>query len=289
MTGFCSKNMVIDGVSFAVSMKSLNGRFFDVTCRLPYSLNFLETDIIKRIKPVLRRGTVLVIINQLDGAGLTTNIEPSLEVVAGYIRATDAIKKQYSLPGLLDIKDIVGLPNVFQVFEKGFGHEQTIGQLLDGIEELAQQVQKARSQEGQVLRQDIVSRLATMKTLFEKMDKRAQLVQAEREEQIKKAMAELAQPGSVTHEQMMPLLSAYIERIDVHEELVRFMSHYQVMNETVNSQELEQGKKLEFILQEMFREVNTINAKCADGLMSTVTVELRVELEKVREQIQNIV
>lgn len=300
MTGFSStilslpRKTEVGGVEqslqLSMTLKTLNSRFFECTCKMPYSLAFLEPELIKYFKSKLYRGTVVFTIHLSDPAALTGSIEPSLGAVQGYTTAINQIKKAFNLEGALTINDLITLPNIFETKEAPLD-QVTIDAIMAAVEQLTTILQEMRIAEGKALAQDLQSRIKAIKGYMEKLEPRALEVMEQKKAHLfstlKSAMNETHQEQTTEAQTMF--VYNQLERIDIHEEIVRFRTHLDSLAAIITSEEIETGKKLDFTLQELFREINTMASKCNDSIISALAINVKVELEKSREQAQNIV
>lgn len=290
MTGFSTTTITLRNTTFTMSLKSLNGRFFEANCKLPYALASLETEIIKLLKQKLKRGSVFFSLFSPTTTALKAPVQPSLSIIEGYLDAIHTIQNKYHLAGSISINDLVLLPNIFETPEEPLD-EQTIEVIMHGIKKLIDDMTASRKQEGSALHDDLNERMRVIKKNLTELEPRAQVVQEERKKNLIASLQELFSEASVplALETHMPFISNQLEKIDIHEEIVRFSAHLKNFLATMENSDEDKGKKLDFILQEMFREVNTMNAKCADSIISNLAIGIKVELEKSREQVQNLV
>ena len=293
MTGFAIKTIVIsqpDGskAHLTMTLKSLNARFFEVTCKLPYALQYLETEFIRFFKTALHRGHVSFTIQVSNSSLFKGPVEPSLTTVNSYVQAIQAIQKACSLPGTVTINDIINLPNIFSVEEKA-ADESVKEALLQATQELIKELITARKTEGALLQQDLEQRCTIMHKEIVTIEQAAEKLMNERKKEAADLLTELAQHPNELIDAKKHLLYHDIDKNDIHEEIVRFNSHLGNLKNQITSNELEKGRRLDFTIQELVREINTIGAKCSDVLIGTLAINIKVELEKIREQIQNIV
>ncbi len=303
MTGFSSTILTLprkidvaepgsseQSLQLSMTLKTLNSRFFECTCKLPYSLSFLETDLIKYFKSKLYRGNVVFSIHLSDPSALTGSIEPSFGAVLGYMKAIDRIKETCSLEGTLTISDLITLPNIFETRETPLSQE-TIDRIMVAIENLTTLVEETRIAEGKALAVDLESRIKAIKGYLAQLEPRANIVMEQKKAQLfatlKTALAETHQ--EVASDAQTIVIYNQLERMDIHEEIVRFKTHLESLSAIIKADDIETGKKLDFTLQELFREINTIASKCNDSIISALSINTKVELEKSREQAQNIV
>jgi len=293
MTGFASKTAVLslqDGtkVNISINLKSLNSRFFELTAKLPYALSQLETDFIKALKKKLHRGHVYVTMHMSNADILKGSIEPSLTTVHGYLNATELIKKKFNLQGELTLGSLLTLPDVFNVEEKSI--DDNFKKFIFTIfEELIDELLAAQKKEGDNLKTDLQGRLTIMSQEIVKIEAAAVQVMEKQKAKISESLKELAGQTGETSDTFRNTLYTMLDKIDIHEEVVRFNSHLKNLASILESAKEEKGKLLDFTLQELAREINTIAAKCADATISGLAINIKVELEKAREQAQNIV
>lgn len=293
MTGFGTSTLSIpvkDNVLYiTLSLKTLNSRFFESTCKLPYSLTELETTVLKIFKAKLFRGTLYFNVHVHNPSILKGSVTPSLNMIKQYLNAIEAIKQDTHIEGSITLHDLITLPNIFEIPEEMLPKE-SLELLLKEIDIVINQVIATRTQEGSSLQQDLEQRIKLMGQLIALIEPRAQQVMVEKKQVISTTLAALPyQESSENKEQHLLTLYSQLDRIDIHEEIFRFKTHLAHFDKVLHNSDQEKGKKLDFILQEMFREVNTMNAKCNDSQISESAISLKVELEKAREQVQNIV
>jgi len=297
MTGFSTTTLTLPAKTggnthLSITLKSLNSRFFETTCKLPYPLAPLEIEIIRLCKERLFRGTILCSIHLSNPNALTATIEPSLATVQSYLDALATIQNQFSIEGKLSLRDIIILPNIFDTVESPL-EEETNKKVLATITRLISELIEVRRTEGENLARDIFQRIALITTALKDLEERAEIVMQEKKNQVLNAYQQLSTTTGVARTpeatESQASLYAQLDKIDIHEEIVRFKNHIATLIKTLEAETNEKGKRIDFILQELFRETNTITAKCSDTQISTLAITIKVELEKTREQAQNIV
>lgn len=297
MTGFVSKTIPFtirgETVSMTISIKTLNSRFFEINCKMPHVLNHCEPMLHKKLKAKLSRGSVQCSLYVSSLTPFSSTITPSIRTIEAYLQAIKTIQKEfgkkYGLTNNLSIQDIIALPSVFEQTEEPLD-PTTTQQLSDIIDELVEHVVTERKREGAALQKDLEGRLKILKTSIKKLEDRSKNVLKERREKLLKDTMELLKDTTdEAREHHMQQLHAQIERMEIHEEIVRFKTHVKNMELCIKDKSTEKGKKIDFILQELLRETNTIASKCLDAELSGYTITIKVELEKAREQAQNIV
>lgn len=297
MTGFVSKTIELpiknETVSVTINLKSLNSRFFEATCKMPHALAHLEHGITKKLKTKLRRGSSYCTIYLSSLTPLSGHIHPSLKVVGDYLKSIKKIQSEfgdkYHLEKEISIKDILPLPHVFEQHEESL-NQKTSAQLLHEIDILIDDLLVERRKEGTALRKDLELRIKTIKEVFTKLEKRTKAALKERKQKLlENANTIIKNSSTEAKDHQMQLVYSQLDKMDIHEEIVRFKNHIKSLQKCIENKITEKGKKLDFILQELFREINTIAAKCSDSELSNCAIAIKVELEKSREQAQNIV
>ena len=297
MTGFVTKTVPItinkETVTVTVSIKTLNSRFLEITCKMPHILTHIEHVLHKKFKEKLSRGSVLCSIHVSSLTPFSGAVHPSLRTIEAYLESIKTIQKKfgktYNITDTLHIKDLISLPFVFETPEEPL-NPVTKATLIALFDELIEEVLVERGREGAALKKDLENRIKTLKTVLKTLEAKSGVILKERRTKLQNETIELLKSASAeSKEHHMQQLLAQIEKMDIHEELVRFKAHIKNLELCIKNSDLEKGKKIDFILQELFRETNTIAAKCMDAELSSLTIASKVELEKAREQAQNIV
>jgi len=292
MTGFSTVTTMIDlksagRVSLAIEVKAVNSRFFEAVCKLPSLLSALEVSINGILQRSLLRGRVYLTIRLGRENEAFESIALSERALQGYVAAAQAIKEKFGVQGELTLHDLMQLPNVFVAERSELSSEEEAA-VLDLIKQAADKLNVTRREEGNTLQQDIDMRLQMCSKKVEEIKLAFELLMVEQ----KKLIVQYLEPAQSGDEQAKAHLeSAYsvLNKIDINEEVTRFKSHLSSIQSFLELQQAEKGKRLDFILQELMREVNTMMAKCSNYQISSAAVDIKVELEKIREQIQNIV
>lgn len=293
MTGFATKTFALQNkdkshAQITMSLKTLNSRFFEVTCKMPYALHHLEHQFIKLFKTHLHRGNITFIIHMSNPNLFKGSIESSITLVDGYLKAINKIQQECNVPGTITIADLMQLPNIFTVEESVIDHETEVT-LFTHIEKLLQELMQVRAAEGASLENDINQRCTILASEITVIESAAHVLMQQRKQDVNAKLAQFAQDGcEVTDAQRMQYYNE-LNKIDIHEEIVRFKMHLNSLQHYIKTQDVEKGRRIDFILQELAREINTIAAKCSAAEISSHAINIKVELEKIREQIQNIV
>ena len=293
MTGFAGKTVSFtlnknEKISLDLELKTINSRYFECSCRLPDILSSLEVNIINLLKSKLIRGRVFIGARILDNKSNFAKVVPSLSLVEEYLDATKIIKDKFKVSGQVTISDILHLPNIF-----AFQNVEIDGKIsklvIDAFDDLAIQLNKSRALEGAELKKDLEKRFIICNKKIAEIEKRFKVFVKKLKNEIQKKLIEYKKNTDESVKLKLDELYSVLNKIDVNEEIVRFKSHLKNVKNILNDEAVEKGKRLDFTLQELLRESNTILAKCSDFSISKFAVDIKVELEKVREQSQNIV
>lgn len=293
MTGFSSKVVELplaDGnkAYLSLTLKSLNSRYFEATCKIPYAMQSMEVELIKLFKDLLYRGKVTFNIAMQNPTIFKGPVEPATHIIQSYILAIKHIQEKFSISGNLTLAELLILPNIFSEEEVNI-EESTKQQILIIVQQLISELIYAQEVEGLSLEKDIEVRCTILADQLMIIEHAASTLFEQRKTMIASKLIELDQQQPDVVELKRNQLYYELERMDIHEEIVRFKSHLQALKTMISSKEIEKGRRIDFTLQELMREINTIAAKCSDAIISTHAISIKIELEKIREQAQNIV
>ncbi len=299
MTGFASGTIEIataktEKISLVVQLKSLNSRYFELTCKLPYLLSNLEVAIHKLLKASLERGHVYITI-KIQQDQTKHVVVPALHTIKQYMQAIEIIKKNCDIKENISLTTLLQLPNILQIEEENLTN-RTEEQILAELEKFIQILKEMRSKEGKVLAQDIKENIKNVVKNIKLIKKNSQKAFEEKKERLddilkklqKFDLLDISVEKAILEQQKINLLSE-IEKIDINEELVRAQMHCKNIDQLLNEKSNAHGKKLDFTLQELNREINTIASKCNHSTISSLTINIKTGIEKAREQAQNIV
>ncbi|PCI73364.1 YicC family protein [Candidatus Dependentiae bacterium] len=293
MTGFSQITETIElaskeQITVSVEIKSLNARFFDAFCKLPSSLSSFELKIASKLKASLYRGKVFFSIKISEELGVLEVPTISTSVAQQYLASIQELQKKLSLPGTLTINDVVQLPQLF-AFEKKSLQEVDHAKIHALVDQAIKLLIVERVREGKALHEDLVLRLKHCEEKIEEIRKRFELLIDDQKKVISEVSV-LVQSGEEAEKPRLDELYIHLNKMDIHEEVSRFVTHVEALFVLFKSDnKVEKGRKVDFLLQELFREINTITAKCSDSSMTSLAVDVKVEIEKAREQVQNIV
>ncbi|WP_224983202.1 YicC/YloC family endoribonuclease [Geomonas agri] len=287
MTGYGKGEAVHEGGRFVVEVRCVNHRYGEITVKLPRVLLQFENEIKKRVGEKLVRGKIDVFI-QVENAVALGVPTANLPLARGYLKAFQTIGEALGLHGEVDLALVASQRDVVTVAAEAEATLEDMPQeLMSALEDALRRVDEMRLFEGESLYADFQRRRETLAQLIAQVAARAPQVVAEYGQRLKERIAQLLGEASLPEERLVQEVAVMADKCDVTEELVRLESHLRQFDETLAKSE-PVGRKLDFLLQEINREVNTIGSKGNDAQMAALVVELKAELEKIREQVQNI-
>lgn len=286
MTGFARLVGNRKKRSWTIEIRSLNHRFFEFSVKTPPSLYGLEDRIRELCQNRIRRGKVTVAINGAEGPGVEA-LSLDEEALHFYLTAIRKIERRFGIKGSPTVSDLLSLPRIFSLEKKSETSQETWPSLKASLEKALKQLVASKVREGGVLLKDLLKRVGSIETRFAQIERRAKELPREYYERLRERIAALFEKKTGEDDRMWQAAAVLAEKCDITEEVVRLKSHLKLFREkAVGGQEV--GKEMDFLLQEMNREVNTMSAKAQDFGISREVVSIKAELEKIREQIQNI-
>ena len=288
MTGF-GRCEVADGErKFTVEMKGVNHRYLDVNIRMPKKLNFFETAIRNLLKKRIQRGKVDLFISYEDLSEGQVSLKYNEALAQEYLDYFRQMETTFGLENDVRVSTISRCPEVLTMEEQALDEEELWNGLEKALNGAIDQFVETRTLEGENLKKDILEKLSGMLELVGYIEERAPRIIAEYREKLEAKVQELLEDTQIEESRIAAEVVIFADKICTDEELVRLRSHIVHMKETLESSDSGIGRKLDFIAQEMNREANTILSKANDLEVSNVGIDLKTEIEKVREQIQNI-
>jgi len=288
MTGYGkAERSVGDGRTLAVEIRSVNHRYGEITIRLPRHFYPFEQEVKKTVAERLKRGKIEVSIQEDSSGAAITVPTLNLTLARGYLEAFRTLKGELNLEGDPGLALIASQRDVFAMKEEPITEELLHDALMATVRHAVAVHEEMRKREGATLLEDFLNRRATLTRLVKQVEKRAPTVVAEHAARLRERLRQLLGENPLDETRLLQEVAIMADRSDISEEIVRFMSHLQQFDEALTSGE-PVGRKMDFLLQEMNREVNTIGSKANDTLLAARVVELKAELEKIREQVQNV-
>ncbi|MBR2572019.1 MAG: YicC family protein [Clostridia bacterium] len=286
MTGYGRASAEIDGRTLTVELKSVNHRFLDISLRMPRSFAFLEDDVRKWIGARLARGHVDLFASyrNLRNDAKTVTVDSAL--LKGYQQALSEVARLTGTPDQPSQMDFARLPDILLVTEAEEDQEALRELMKSALSQALDQMAEMRAREGASLREDILSRLAALEAYGERIALRnPDMVQAY-QERLEKRLRELLE-DRVDEQRLLQEVAIMADKSAIDEETVRLKSHIEQARDILGGTE-PAGRKLDFLVQELNREVNTISSKSLDVPITQIVVSAKAEIEKIREQVQNI-
>lgn len=287
MTGFGRCEVSENNRKFTVEMKSVNHRYLDVNIKMPKKLNFFESAIRALLKDYIQRGKVDMFITYEDMTENNVSIRYNKEIAAEYLKYLKDMAEEFALDNDIRVSTLSRYPEVFSMEEVAIDEEGIWKTLEKAIKEAAEGFVETRIKEGENLRNDLISKLDGMLAHVDFIEERSPQIIAEYKQKLEDKVKDLLADVKVDENRLLMEVTIFADKVCVDEEIVRLKSHIETTKATLQAGG-SMGRKLDFIAQEMNREANTILSKANDLEISNRAIELKTEIEKVREQIQNI-
>ncbi len=287
MTGFGRSELIEGERKITVEIKSVNHRYLDVNIKMPKKLNFFEAAIRNELKKYMQRGKVDVFISYEDYTESNICVKYNRELAAEYMKYLSQMAEEFSLDNDVRVSALSRYPEVLSMEEQTLDEDELWQMLSKAIEKAAEGFVEARVKEGGNLREDLLDKLDGMLAHVEYITKRSPEIVTQYKQKLEDKVKELLGDAQIDESRLLTEVTIFADKVCVDEELVRLRSHIETTKENL-AQGGSIGRKLDFIAQEMNREANTILSKANDLEISNRAIELKTEIEKVREQIQNI-
>jgi uncharacterized protein (TIGR00255 family) len=287
MTGYGRAEEVWQGRNIVVETKSVNHRFLEISLRLPAVLLPLEMEFKKKIGEKFKRGRIELFV-RLEGEGADiSKVNLNLEIARNYFDVLNRLKDEFGIPGQIGLKDLTGFRDIFSLPADIKQSPEFLSQVENNLQEALAMLMKMRQEEGFVMYQDMQERLGAIKEILAAIKARAPQVILEYQKRLAERIKELTAGYTLDDARLAQEVAVMAERCDITEEVVRLQSHIGQFESLLQSEEAE-GKKIDFLLQEMNREINTIGSKSNDIEIARRVIEAKSEMSKLREQAQNI-
>jgi uncharacterized protein (TIGR00255 family) len=287
MTGFGKKVAVWQDISLSVEMRSVNHRFLEVAVRVPRSMANLEDGIKKTVQQRCRRGRIDVSVAVHGEKTGTKTLRLDRTLAKQYHQALRDLKKELRLSGRIDVGLLAGCRDLFTTSDEPVNQTELHGRILDLAGEALVEMERMRRHEGEALGQDFSGHVRQLRQRVRQIADRAPKVAEEAYQRLQGRIEKLMATDVPDQPRLLQELALLADRCDISEELVRLESHMVQFEHTLQSDE-PVGKTLEFLLQEVGREVNTIGSKANDATVAQSVVAMKAEVEKMREQVQNV-
>ena len=286
MTGFGRASLESNGKNYIIEIKTVNNKYSDITVKSPKRLSFMEDKIRKQIANRITRGKVEVSVSFFDFSNKSKNVVLNKEIAKEYIKQLREIADENNLSENISVVEIAKLPDILNSIDSDNDEEiasetlQCLNMALDSLIEM-------RKTEGENIKQDLLVRIERVQNLVDKIAENSKGIVEEYVSKLEKRVKEILKTDVVDENRIAQEAVIYADKTSIEEELTRLNSHIVQFKELVNS-DGPVGKKLDFMIQEMNRETNTIGSKAGSGEITKAVIDLKGELEDIREQIQNI-
>lgn len=287
MTGFGRGIAQTEAYGITVEMKAVNHRFLEINARLPKQLSSKEDALKKKVQARLNRGKIDIYITLEHISAKKIAVKVDKELAIAYYKSLIELAADCHLEGAVSLQQIASLSGVLSLEATADDEEMLAALLFSALDQALDAFCEMRNQEGQALQEDLLSRLSFIEEAVKQIAAQAPTVVKEQKQRLEQRIADLLGAVELDEAKLANEIAFFADKVDVSEELTRLSSHLAQFRETLNSAEAI-GRKLEFILQEMLREINTIGSKSNALDINKLVIEVKSELEKIREQIQNV-
>ncbi|MFC1734517.1 YicC/YloC family endoribonuclease [Candidatus Hydrogenedentota bacterium] len=287
MTGFGRGLAGAEEEEILVELSSVNHRYCEVSCRLPQPLNSFEAEIKKAIQASVGRGRVTIYATMRSGtrSGGAVALDPIL--TGKFIESVRSVSAQLGLKDDVAMSDLVGVSSLIVAVPDDVDEEGRKAVLLDAVGRAVEALNEMRSNEGAQLKTELTDRLASIAGTVDRIEKHVPEIRENYESRMRERLKDICADINVAEDRVAMEVAIMAEKSDITEEIVRLRSHFEQFSELMEKND-GSGRSLDFLIQEMNREVNTIGSKCRDVACSRFVVDLKSELEKLREQAQNV-
>ena len=288
MTGFGKRESLCQGTMVGVEIRSVNHRFCEMMMRLPKPLSHMELGLKEQVKRICERGRIeLTVTMNGGGSGANKTLQVDRAMASRYVQGLRDLQREFKLSGTVDVNVVAGFRDLFFTSEESTVIKD-VPKVVEGLVQRAlTDLEKMRKKEGTALQKDLLQRVQIVEGRLQVIQQRIPLALQVSADRLKARVAKLLEGERVNEDRIAQEIAMLAERSDVTEELTRLKSHVAQFHSALKSKD-PVGKRLDFLLQEMGREVNTIGSKASDSEISAQVVDLKSELEKIREQVQNI-
>ena len=287
MTGYGRAVETVNGREFTVELRSVNNRYLDCSVRLPRMLSFAEDAVKQAVKASISRGKVDVFISVRSEAGDEVQVTLNQSVLKSYLAAMHQMVDEFGVADDISVSAVSRLPEVFVIEKPQVDEDQLLADLMGVVGKALEGYDAMRCAEGEALDRDLRSRGQTILELVAQVEEGNGKTVSDYRARLEAKIREVLANTAIDESRILTEAAIFADKVAVDEETVRLRSHLKQMN-TMLTTGGAMGRKLDFLLQEMNREANTIGSKCTDVNLARIVVDIKAELEKIREQTQNI-
>ena len=287
MTGFGRAEISVGNRDIIVEIKSVNHRYFEFFCRTSRGYNFLEDKLKKYVAERVSRGKVDMYVSVTDNDDSSVEVELNKPLASGYINAMRAMVEEYGVKDDISVSTLSRFNDVFQITRPPADEDAVFADVKVAVDAALEHFLSMRQAEGEKLKADILSRAQTIIDIVGEIEERSPQTVQEYRDRLYAKLSEVLQSTNIDDQRILTEAAIFADKVAVDEETVRLRSHFDQMKQFLDSG-VPVGRKLDFIVQEMNREANTIGSKVNDSALAHKVVDIKGELEKIREQVQNI-
>ncbi|WP_310754797.1 YicC/YloC family endoribonuclease [Ruminococcus sp.] len=287
MTGFGRAELSVGNRDIIVEIKSVNHRYFEFSCRTSRGYNFLEDKLKKYVAERVSRGKVDMYVSVTDNDDSSVEVELNKPLASGYINAMRAMVEEYGVKDDISVSTLSRFNDVFQITRPPADEDAVFADVKVAVDAALEHFLSMRQAEGEKLKADILSRAQTIIDIVGEIEERSPQTVQEYRDRLYAKLSEVLQSTNIDDQRILTEAAIFADKVAVDEETVRLRSHFDQMKQFLDSG-VPVGRKLDFIVQEMNREANTIGSKVNDSALAHKVVDIKGELEKIREQVQNI-
>ena len=287
MTGYGRSVMTLGGREFTVELRSVNNRYLDCSVRLPRLVSFAEDAVKQAVKASVSRGKVDVFISLRSEGAEDARVELNTAALECYLKAMNQMVSEFGVRDDISVSTLSRMPEMFLVEKPEVDEQQLQKDLLQAVAAALEGYDAMRVREGQALDADLRSRGNTILELVAQVEQGNAQTVIDYRARLESKLREVLENTAIDESRILTEAASFADKVAVDEETVRLRSHLQQMNAMLDAGGA-MGRKLDFLIQEMNREANTIGSKCTDVNLARIVVDIKAELEKIREQTQNI-
>ena len=287
MTGFGRAELSVGNRDIIVEIKSVNHRYFEFSCRTSRGYNFLEDKLKKYVAERVSRGKVDMYVSVTDNDDSSVEVKLNKPLASGYINAMRAMVEEYGVKDDISVSTLSRFNDVFQITRPPADEDAVFADVKVAVDAALEHFLSMRQAEGEKLKADILSRAQTIIDIVGEIEERSPQTVQEYRDRLYAKLSEVLQSTNIDDQRILTEAAIFADKVAVDEETVRLRSHFDQMKQFLDSG-VPVGRKLDFIVQEMNREANTIGSKVNDSALAHKVVDIKGELEKIREQVQNI-
>lgn len=287
MTGYGKATKTLDGKEMTVELKSVNNRFLDINCKLPKTLVCVEDALRKEIQSVLSRGRVDVFVTYSTSTDAEKSVVADIGLAAGYLKAAKELEEKLGVQNDLTLTALMRIPEIVKPESVDEDYD-TLEQLIrDTAKDALSSMNAMREKEGEKLKTDVLGRIETMRGYLEQIAERAPIVVKNYRDKLQARITDALNSVEVDEARLINEVAFFTDKANIDEEITRLRSHF-AQGTDIMTKETLVGRKMDFLVQELNRETNTICSKSNDIEITNTALLMKSEIEKIREQIQNL-